>query len=96
MTKKTVTGRNPGQPDLQSLPETPTQAIVREFVEKFRERHPDIAGVAKGTFRCKNPQVQQIPVADLVSLDFATIEQRVAAMPAAFAAPYGQEEKTHD
>ena len=96
MTKKTVTGRNPGQPDLQSLPETPTQAVAREFVEKFRERYPDVAGVAKGSFRCKNPQVQQIPVADLVTLDLATIEQRVAAIPAAFAAPYGQEEKTND
>ena len=88
MTKKTVTGRNPGQPDLQSLPETPTQAIVREFVEKFRERYPDVAGVAKGSFRCKNPQVQQIPVADL-----SKIEQRVTAMSPTFAAPYGQTNK---
>lgn len=93
MIKKTVTGRNPGQPELQSLPGTPTQASAREFVEKFRERHPDIAGVAKGSFRCKNPQVQQIPVADLVSLDYARIEQRVTAMPPALAAPYGQPEK---
>lgn len=96
MSKKTVTGRTPSQPEMQSLPGTLTQSVAREFVEKFRARHPDIADVAKGSFRCKNPQVQQIPVADLVSLDFATIEQRVAAMPAAFAAPYGQEEKTHD
>ena len=88
MTKKTVTGRNPGQPDLQSLPETPTQAVAREFVEKFRERYPDVAGVAKGSFRCKNPQVQQIPVADL-----SKIEHRVAAMFPVFAAPYGQMEK---
>ena len=88
MTKKTVTGRNPGQPDLQSLPETPTQAIVREFVEKFRERYPDVAGVAKGSFRCKNPQVQQIPVADL-----SKIEHRVTAMSPTFAAPYGQTNK---
>ena len=93
MTEKTVTGRNPGQPDLQSLPETPTQALAREFVEKFRERYPDIAGVAKSSFRCKNPQVQQIPVADLVSLDYARIEQRVTAMSPALAAPYGQPEK---
>ena len=91
MTKKTVTGRNPGQPDLQSLPETPTQAVAREIVEKFRERYPDVAGVAgvaKGSFRCKNPQVQQIPVADL-----SKIEHRVASMSPAFAAPYGQHEK---
>ena len=93
MTKKTVTGRNPGQPDLQSLPETPTQAVVREFVEKFRERHPDIAGVAKGSFRCKNPQLQQIPRSDMVNMDYATIEQRVASMSPAFAAPFGQHEK---
>ena len=85
MSKKTVTGRNPGQPDLQSLPETPTQAVAREFVEKFRERYPDVAGVAKGSFRCKNPQVQQIPVADL-----SKIEHRVLSAPPTFAAPYGQ------
>ena len=96
MTKKTVTGRNPGQPDLQSLPETPTQALVREFVEKFRERYPDVAGVAKGSFRCKNPQLQQIPRSDMVNMDYATIEQRVTAMSPAHAAPYGQEEKTND
>ena len=91
MTKKTVTGRTPSQPELQCLPGTPTQAIAREFVEKFRERHPDIAGVAKGSFRCKNPQVQQIPVADL-----SKIEHRVMAATPTFAAPYGQEEKTND
>lgn len=85
MTKKTVTGRNPGQPDLQSLPETPTQAVAREFVEKFRERHPDIAGVAKGSFRFKSPQVQQIAVEDL-----SKIEHRVLSAPPTFAAPYGQ------
>ena len=99
MTKKTVTGRNPGQPDLQSLPETPTQSLAREFVEKFRERYPDVAGVAKGSFRCKNPQLQQIPRSDMVNMvnmDYATIERRVAAMSPAFAAPYGQEGKTHD
>ena len=90
MSKKTVTGRNPGQPDLQSLPETLTQAVAREFVEKFRERYPDVAGVAKGSFRCKNPQVQQIPVADL-----SKIEHRVISAHPAFAAPYGQEDKTH-
>ena len=96
MSKKTVTGRTTSQPEMQSFPGTPTQSVAREFVEKFMARNPDIADVAKGSFRCKNPQVQQIPVADLVSLDFAKIEQRVAAMPAAFAAPYGQEGKTHD
>lgn len=88
MTKKTVTGRTPSQPEMQSLPETPTQSVVREFVEKFRERYPDVAGVAKGSFRCKNPQVQQIPVADL-----SKIEHRVASMSPAIAAPYGQHEK---
>ena len=88
MTKKTVTGRNPGQPDLQSLPETPTQALVREFVEKFRERCPDVAGVAKGSFRCKNPQVQQIAVDDL-----SKIEHRVLSAPPTLAAPYGQTDK---
>ena len=96
MNKKTVTGRTPSRPELQSLPGTPTQELVREFVEKFRERYPDVAGVAKGSFRCKNPQVQQIPVADLVTLDYAAIEQRATAMLPAFAAPYGQEEKTND
>lgn len=96
MIKKTVTGRTPSQPEMQSLPGTPTQSVAREFVEKFRARHPDIADVAKGSFRCKNPQVQQIPVADLVRLDYTTIEQRVTAMLPVFAAPYGQEEKTND
>lgn len=96
MIKKTVTGRTPSQPELQRLPGTPTQSVAREFVEKFRARHPDIADVAKGSFRCKNPQVQQIPVADLVRLDYATIEQRVTAMLPVFAAPYGQEGKTND
>lgn len=88
MSKKTVTGRTPSQPEMQSLPETPTQSVAREFIEKFRARHPDIAGVAKGSFRCKNPQVQQIPVADL-----SKIEHRVVSMSPAFAAPYGQHEK---
>ena len=90
MTEKTVTGRTPSQPELQCLPGTPTQAIAREFVEKYRERYPEIAGVAKGSFRCKNPQVQQIPVADL-----SKIEHRVMSAPPALAAPYGQEDKTH-
>ena len=88
MIKKTVTGRTPSQPELQRLPGTPTQSVAREFVEKFRERYPDMAGAAKGSFRCKNPQVQQIPVADL-----SKIEHRVASMSPAFAAPYGQHEK---
>lgn len=88
MTKKTVTGRTPSQPEMQSLPETPTQSVVREFVEKFRARHPDIADVAKGSFRYKNPQVQQIPVADL-----SKIEHRVMAATPTFAAPYGQTNK---
>lgn len=91
MSKKTVTGRTPSQPELQRLPGTPTQSVAREFVEKFRARHPDIADVAKGSFRCKNPQVQQIPVADL-----SKIEHRVMAATPTFAAPYGQEEKTND
>ena len=88
MSKKTVTGRNPGQPEMQSLPETPTQSVAREFVEKLRERYPDVAGVAKGSFRYKNPQFQQIPVADL-----SKIEHRVMAATPTFAAPYGQTNK---
>lgn len=37
MTKKTVTGRNPGQPDLQSLPEQPG-----DMLRALREKNPDI------------------------------------------------------
>ena len=86
MNKKT--GRTPSQPEIQSLTGTPTQELVREFVEKFRERYPAVADVAKGSFRCKNPQVQQIPVADL-----SKIEHRVMAATPTFAAPYGQTNK---
>lgn len=88
MNKKTVTGRTPSQPELQSLPGTPTQSVAREFVEKFRKRYPALAGVAKGSFRCKNPQVQQIAVDDL-----SKIEHRVLSAPPTFAAPYGQTDK---
>ena len=88
MNKKTVTGRTPSQPELQSLHETTTQELAREFVEKFRQRHPAIAGVAKGSFRFKNPQVQQIAVEDL-----SKIEHRVLSAPPTFAAPYGQTDK---
>ncbi|MGL5157144.1 MAG: hypothetical protein ACRC9G_00230 [Aeromonas veronii] len=88
MNKKTVTGRTPSQPELQSLPGTPTQELVREFVEKFRERYPAVADVAKGSFRFKSPQVQQIAFEDL-----SKIEHRVLSAPPAFAAPYGQTDK---
>ena len=46
MNKKTVTGRTPSRPELQSLPGTPTQELAREFVEKFRQRYPAVRQVA--------------------------------------------------
>lgn len=76
-----ATGRKPSQPELPSL--NTTQA--RELVEKYRGRYP---AIAKGVFRFKNPQVQQIPRSDLVNMDYATIERRVVAVNPALGAPY--------
>lgn len=108
MNKKTVTGRNPSQPELQSL----KSERAEDALAAFRERYPDLytkfcnglskkaaeskgdmMGVNKCSFRYKNPQVQQIPREDLVNMDYAVIEQRVVAMHPALAAPYGQTEK---
>ena len=84
---RTATGRTPSQPEI------PSSNTARDLAEKFRKRYPATAEIAKGFFRCKNPQLQQIPRIDLVNMDYATIEQRVASMSPAFAAPYGQPEK---
>lgn len=84
MSKKTVTGRTQSEPELQVIKGT----VANKQVEFY-------AAVTSGLFTAKVENPSNAGRSDLVSLDFATIEQRVAAMPAAFAAPYGQEEKTH-
>lgn len=85
MSKKTVTGRTQSEPELQAIKGT----VANKQVEFY-------AAVTSGLFSAKVENPSNAGSSDLVSLDFATIEQRVAAMPAAFAAPYGQEGKTHD
>ena len=85
MSKKTVTGRTQSEPELQVIKGT----VANKQVEFY-------AAVTSGLFSAKVENPSNAGHSDLVSLDFATIEQRVAAMPTAFAAPYGQEEKTHD
>lgn len=84
MTKKTVTGRTQSEPELQGFKGTITNKQVDFY-----------AAAMSGRFSAKVENPSNAGRSDLVSLDFATIEQRVAAMSTAFAAPYGQEDKTH-
>ena len=84
MTKKTVTGRTQSAPELQITKGTNTNKQVDFY-----------AAAMSGRFSAKAENPSNAGRSDLVCLEFATIEQRVAAMPTAFAAPYGQEDKTH-
>ena len=85
MTKKTVTGRTPSEPELQ--------VIKGEVANKQAEFY---AAAESGRFSAKVENTSNAGRSDLVSLDYATIEQRVTAMLPVFAAPYGQEGKTND
>lgn len=80
---RTATGRTPSQPELQSIKPDNLQT---DFY----------AGAVSGRFSAKVENTSNAGRSDLVSLDYATIEQRVTAMLPAFAAPYGQKEKTND
>ena len=85
MIKKTVTGRTPSEPELQ--------VIKGEVANKQAEFY---AAAESGRFSAKVENTSNAGRSDLVTLDYAAIEQRVTAMLPVFASPYGQEEKTND
>ena len=85
MIKKTVTGRTQCEPELQAF-----KGMVANKLGVF------YAAAESCRFSAKVENTSNAGRSDLVSLDYATIEQRVTAMLPVFAAPYGQEGKTND
>ena len=82
-----ATGRKPSQPELQSLPGTPTRQELERIDARQASYQPVIQTLGTTPavrFRHRNPQVQQISVEDL-----SKIEHRVLSASPAFAAPYG-------
>lgn len=58
MNKKTVTGRTPSQPELQSLKSEPIDDVEQFFIDVFSGKR---APVARGRFSAKSGQMQNIP-----------------------------------
>ena len=77
---RTATGRTPSQPERQNI--TPSN-LQTDFY----------AAAVSGRFSAKVENAANTGRSDMVNMDYATIEQRVASMSPAFAAPYGQPEK---